>query len=144
MAGDVLEVMAEHSHALILIGPALGGIATNLIPTVQKITDSGVAVFVLTDNPGAGHGVLRIVDQPQVNAIAAGATYLEKANILDEAAVRAAIELAVAEGLRGADLAQRVKSQFAYGEGEAKPVSDLGTEAGLAKFHARVDKEMGL
>jgi hypothetical protein len=115
-----------------------------LIPTVQKITDSGVTVFVLTDNPGDGHGVLRIVDQPQVEALKAGATYFEKANILDEAAVRAAINLAVAEGLRGTDLANHVKAQFAYGEGEARPVSPLGTAEGLANFHARVDKEMGL
>ena len=143
MSGAILEVMANKFHALILIGNALGGIASDLLPYVKKITEQGVAIFVLTDNAGAGHGVLRIVDQPQVDALKNGVTYFEKANILTEQGLRDAIDRAVAEGLRGSELANHVKAQFTYNEGEEIPVTDLGKPEGLASFKERVEREMG-
>lgn len=143
MRPDILEVAAQHHHALVLFGNALGGIAGDLIPTIKKIISNGTPIFVLTNNASAGHGVVRIVDQPQVNAIAVGVTYLEKANITHQQEVFAAIETAVAEGLRGPNLALHIQNQFKYADGE-KPVTDMGTDEGLARFHARVDREMGL
>lgn len=143
MAPEILKQLSKQFHALILHGNALGGLPTYLQTAVKEITDFGVAVFILSDNVGAGHGVIRIVDQPQVDAIANGVTYLEKANISHDHEVREAITSAVQEGLRGSDLANHVKAQFAYRDGEM-PISDLGTEEGLAQFKERVDREMGL
>lgn len=140
---DMLESCAEAHHALILFGNALGGIARDLIPTFKKIIENGTAVFMLTDNAGARHGVVRIVDQPQVEAIKAGVTYLETVNITHQQEVFRVIDAAIAKGLRGSDLARHVQEQFKYPEG-AKPVSDLGTEQGLAAYHDRVQEELGL
>ncbi len=143
MHPDMLETFALHYHAIILYGNALGGVAKDLIPTIKKITDSGVPVFMLSDNYNAGHGVIRFVDQPQLDARDNGVTYLEKPNITNYPEVCEAVRQGVNEGLRGADLGIYVQNRFKYQEGE-KPETPLGTEAGLEDFKKRVDREIGL
>lgn len=126
MKPDSLQTIVDtqKAKALILIGHANGGIQDTLIPAVKSIVDSGRPVVVLSDNAGAGHGVIRYSDQPQIDAVAAGVTYLEKPNITNLAEVSEAIRKLLDEQLAGKELSEKLKEKFAYGPGE-KPVSIL-------------------
>ncbi len=111
----------------------------NLNSTIKKLIDAGKAVFVLSDNLGTNHGIVRYTDQPQITLRETGATMLETVNVNDIQEVSATIQAAIKEGLRGPQLAEFIRLKYAYKEGE-KPISALGTPEGLAAFHERVKR----
>lgn len=128
MSPEVLRASVKDANALVLIGHANGAIQNELLPVVSQIVESGIAVIGISDNPGAGHGVLRYSDQPQLDVLAAGVTHLEKPNITNLEEVVKSIEEGLDKGLSGKDLSERLKDQFTYKPGEQKPVSELDTE----------------
>lgn len=122
---SILKAVATRAHSLVLTTFALGSLPEDLLPTVREITDSGKPVFIIPDNSKNAHGVVRIVDQLQIDTRASGAIFLEKGGIQNEQEVYAAITAAVGEGLRGAELGETVRQHFAYGPGEQRPSSIL-------------------
>ncbi len=125
MSPDVLRTIAKDANAMILIGHANGATQNELLPAINEVVESGVPVISLSDNPGAGHGVIRYSDQPQVDARTAGVTHLEKPNITNLDEVVKSIKESLDEGLAGKDLSAKLKDQFSYKPGEQKPVSEL-------------------
>ena len=122
---DMMSAIAEGIKVLVFIGHANGGIQGELLPSIRVMVQSGITVVGLSDNPGAGHGVVRYSDQPQVDARDAGVTYLEKPNITNLAEVVQAIQAGLDAGFQGRELSDRLKEQFAYAPDEERPVSEL-------------------
>ncbi|HVZ12462.1 MAG TPA: hypothetical protein VG965_05515 [Patescibacteria group bacterium] len=125
MSPEILTTLVENSNALVLIGPANGGIQDGLLPTVRQVVESGIPVIGLSDNEGAKHGVIRFSDQPQIDALAVGVTYLEKPNMYNTEEVVEAIKKNLDDGLVGQELSNKLKEEFSYKDGEQKPVSEL-------------------
>ncbi len=119
-----------------------GGVHAELIPMIEKIVQSGKPFFILTDNARYDHGVIRFADQPQVDAMKAGARYFEKANINGFDKVAQTIQEGVEQGLRGKALGDFVQSTYTYGPDEERPVTRMGTEEDFERFRQRVDREM--
>lgn len=136
---ETLEVAAKNCSALLLIGHANGAIGQYLDNTVKKLVDAGKAVFVLSDNPGTNHGIVRYTDQPQITLREAGVIMLETVNVNNVQEVSVAIQNAIKEGLRGTQLAEFIRLKYSYAKDE-KPISQLGTPEGLAVFHDQVKK----
>lgn len=142
MSTEILERAATKVHTLILMGTAAGGFNKEFITVLKTIVDAGTPVFVLTDNLGSGHGVVVINDQPQVDAIEAGVTYLERPNISDLNDLVANIENALDQGLKGKDLAQSIENHFRFPEGQ-RPTPDMGTKEAFDRYQKRVWDELG-
>lgn len=116
-----IELLGQYGHCIVLITNALGSLPWRLQETVRTLTAAGTPVFILPDNPGTHNGVVFITDALQRETQATGVIFLEKGNIKTEQAVYTAITAAVDAGLRGAELGETIRKQFAYGPNEQKP-----------------------
>ncbi len=78
---EQMELATTGTDAIVFEVFATGTAPERLIPFVKSKVDSGTPVFLLSDNRGDNHGILKIIYEPQFNYAKAGAVALEKVNI---------------------------------------------------------------
>lgn len=123
--------VTEGTQALVLESNAHAALASNLHPTVKRISDQGIPVIVLADQYGERHGITHVADEPQQGTLEAGAFYLETIGVGapnaddenhdDLKQVIEVIKEGIDGGLTGAELGEFARSRFSYPEGEKPP-----------------------
>jgi hypothetical protein len=119
---EILEY-SKDAKAIVLVTFASGAMPDRLAPAIEQRLREGVAVVLLSDNAGDGHGILKMVYAAGERIYEAGAVPLEKVNIMNHTEVKAAIQVAIDEGLSGRALAQKIGEMYSYKPGEEKPVA---------------------
>ena len=132
MIPERLEHVIHNTKAVILIAFATGTTPEILNPAIKKLTESGVPVFLLSNNPGDSHGILRTRYGVQERSAQAGAIALQKVNINNLAEVLDAIQDELDKDKRGAELGETIRQKFAYREGEPLPKAEWETPEGIA------------
>ncbi len=142
MDAGVLDSVAEKANAIIIVVFANGGSPQILNPSIKKITENGVPIFLVSDNAGAEHGITRVFDQTQIESAKAGAIFIEKANINNLSEISKFIQQEFAQGKSGSELGESVREHFSYKEGEQKPVMEWEDPATMKNKDKSVfDKE---
>jgi L-asparaginase/Glu-tRNA(Gln) amidotransferase subunit D len=74
----IIEAFApEGTQAVILESNGHASPASEINQVIKKMTDKGVPVIVLADVYGKNHGITHVADEPQQDALNAGAFFLE-------------------------------------------------------------------
>lgn len=121
-AEEFLE-RTQSAQAIIVVAFATGAMPDRLVPAMQQRLQEGVPIFVLSDNAGNDHGILKITYAAGIGAYKAGAIPLEKANVNNHQEVKAAILEALDQGIKGQELTRTIKEKFSYQKGETRPVA---------------------
>lgn len=116
--------LTDGAKAIIFVTYASGAMPDRLVPAIQQRIQEGIPVFVLSDNRGDQHGILKIKYTAGKGAYDAGAVPLENVNVNHQAEVFAAITEALNKGLSGQALAEEIRQRYAFHEGETKPVAE--------------------
>ncbi len=96
------------AKAILLIGYATGTTPGAINPLVKDTVESGIPIFVLSNNKGDDKGPQRITYGSQQDAVDAGITPLRDVNINHIEEVMATIDGMIADDVAGAELAQAV------------------------------------
>ena len=120
---EVLEY-SKGAKAIVLVSMATGAMPDKLLPAIEQRIKEGVAVFVLSDNAGDGHGILKVNYEAGKCIYDAGAVPLEKVNIMDHIEVKAAIQQAIDAKYSGWALAGVIRGLYEYKPGEQKPIPE--------------------
>lgn len=133
MNPEIIDTFAKDARVLVLTTNAGGGFNSTLLPSLERLTQRGVAIFALPEHKEEfsetekGKGIVHFNGQPQVEAQAIGVTYLEKAGTLDLPEVYEAIRKALEEGYEGPALADHIRAEFAYTPEDRPPEPDATT-----------------
>lgn len=126
--------ITKGAEAIVFIVSASGAIGERFGPGVEKKVSEGVPVFLVSSNSGDQHGILRAdtygASEPVLNA---GATPIGKYNVEDIELLIEIISRYLDQGLKGKELAEAVKNETSYKEGEAKPKAGWETPEDLAR-----------
>lgn len=120
---DDFLARTERAEAIIVVAFATGAMPDRLVPAIQQRIQQGIPVFVLSDNPGNNHGILRVIYDAGSGAYKAGAIGLQKINVNQYRELKAIILEALGKGLKGKDLEREIEQRYAYQQGEKKPLA---------------------
>ena len=135
----------DGAKAIIVVAYATGTMPDRLVPAIQRRIQEGIPVFVLSDNPGDQHGIVKIMYAAGKGAYDAGAVPLEKVNVNQQAEVFVAITEALNRGLSGQALADAIRDRYAYHQGETKPIAEWDDPAYIPPHsRTRVTRVSGL
>ena len=123
----------KDTNAVIFVVFATGTSPEYLNGVIAQRVAEGIPVFLVSNNPGDTHGILRITYGVQEASAKAGATSLQKVNVNNLEEIQKAIEDAFKEGKKGTALAEAIFEKFAYKEGEQKPVPSWENPEHIAK-----------
>lgn len=124
LTADYFLKKTEHAQAIVVVAFATGAMPDRLVPAIQQRLQQGIPVFVLSNNPGDSHGILRVKYAAGSGAYEAGAIGLQKVNVNQHQEVKAAISEALERGLSGQELAREIEQRYAYQEGEELPLAE--------------------
>lgn len=122
MTPNQLEEFTANSNAVVLIVYATGASPESLNEVIKNRTDEGIPVFLVSNNPGDNHGILKITYGTQEKSKNSGAFALEKVNVNNLEVINAVIEQKYKEGKRGAELGRAVQEEFLYKDNESRPI----------------------
>lgn len=130
---EQFDLATGDADAIIFEVYATGTSPDRLNETIRKKTDSGTPVFLVSNNPGDSHGILKATYQTQVNSEAAGAFRIAKANVNQLAEINDVIQKEFNKGLRGNALGLAVTTHFSYKEGDSIPKPDWENPEAIAQ-----------
>lgn len=109
---ELFEAMTNGAESIVITAFASGTVPERIIPIIKSRVDSGVPVFLVSNNPADSHGIERLKYQPQVNVAEAGATALKNVNANNIADVLKAIQEETAQGKKGSELGKAIGERF--------------------------------
>lgn len=98
--------------AFILLAYATGGTPETFNPHIRELTEKGIPVFLLSNNPGLETGIQKLAYEPQLKAVEAGATPLRDVNINRMLEVVNTIQQQIKEGLTGDKLKAAIVAKY--------------------------------
>jgi hypothetical protein len=128
---DIFRMSTEGVDAIVIISFATGTVPQVLAPAIRDRVEAGVPVFLLSDNAGDKHGILKIAYGVQAVIAEAGAISLEKVNINNLEEVVAAIDQELSQGYKGKELGEIINKKYKYGADEQKPLAEWETPEGI-------------
>ena len=137
---DVAKKIQDTTEALIFVTHASGAHGDRFTPALSEIISSGIPVFLVSDNPGDDHGILRVQYAAGARSFQAGAIAIEKINVRDIALLKQEIYEALALGKRRNELAQHIQELFSYGENEEPPKPEWELPEGIAAVRAGTER----
>ncbi len=137
LKGKTFLSATEGSDAVMLVVSASGAVGKRFGESVQERIDTGIPVFLVSDNKADNHGILNPRKYGSTESVLdAGAMAVEKYNVNDFSLIMKTVEDLLDSGLRGKELSKAVSNKFSYQEGEEKPKEDWNTEEGVAEMRA--------
>jgi|GEM_PF-3317859 len=130
---EQFELATGDADAVVFVVYATGTSPDRLNPAIQKKTESGTPVFLVSNNPGDNHGIIKLAYETQVNSQAAGAFHIAKVNVNQLAEINEVIQKEFAKGLRGNELGVAVTDYFSYKEGDQIPKPDWENPTAIAQ-----------
>ena len=112
LTAELFEQMTKGQEAIVLAAFASGTVPERLAPVIKKRTESGVPVFLLSDNRRDSHGIRKTKYVAQQVVEEAGAIPLRTVNFSNLEEVVGAIREESLKGLRGAELGQSIYRRF--------------------------------
>ena len=129
---EMARSAAKSADVIILETYPSGATPSDLRDFVEENVRAGTPVFLVSTNIGDEHGILNPNRYETTSKVLqAGAVPIEKINAKDVGALQSFIQKCLAEGIRGAALSEKVKNEFSFKEGEAKPVPEWDTPEGI-------------
>lgn len=122
MTPEQLEMLTNGLDAVVLKVYATGTSPESLNEVIKKRTKEGIPIFLVSNNPGDNHGILKITYDTQKKSNEAGAIPLEKVNVNNLDVIYSSLQSEFAKGKRGAELGEAIREKFAYNESEPKPI----------------------
>ncbi len=103
----------DRPKALILTVDTGGSPHEAVIPTIQKLTNEGIPVFMVQSHYDTGPWAEKdTMYEPERDAIQAGATPLVNVDLRDTVKLAGRIQTSINEGKTGPDLVADIKAQF--------------------------------
>lgn len=130
---EQFDLATGDADAIIFEVYATGTSPETLNEIIRKKTDSGTPVFLVSNNPGDSHGILKVTYGTQASSEAAGAFRIAKANVNQLAEINDVIQKEFNKGLRGNALGAAVVDFFSYKEGDAIPKPDWEKPEAIAQ-----------
>ncbi len=121
---EQFESFTTRCDAIVLIAFATGTAPQSLISAAKEKINSGIPIFLLSDNSGDDHGILKMTYENQFKWAEVGAISLEKVNVNNVSEVVNAINEEFTSGKRGQELGAAIEQRFKYGEQEVKPKAE--------------------
>lgn len=112
LTADIFRIIGTKSKALVLTGFATGTTPSSLNPHIRDLTQKGIPVFILSNNPMDHHGIGQIKYEVQQEAVEAGGIPLRNPNVTNDEEVTTSIQEAINEGKTGPELAQAMIEKF--------------------------------
>ncbi|MFA6585693.1 MAG: hypothetical protein WCS86_00845 [Candidatus Paceibacterota bacterium] len=119
---EQFDLLTEGQDAIVFLVFATGTSPERLNNIIKKRTQEGTPIFLVSNNPGDNHGIIKITYDVQVESSKAGAIPLEKVNVNNLEEIISEIKKQFLTGKKGIELAHAVQNVFSYKEGEEKPV----------------------
>ena len=110
------------AKAFIMIVFASGASPERLTPIIKAKVEAGCAVIFLSDNMGEENAPYRNKYEAGQASQEAGAVLLQKANVRHTHEVRAFAKGLLEQGITGKELAEVVRNQYAWQEGETPTI----------------------
>lgn len=119
---EQFDMFFEKQDAVVFVVFATGTSPERLNDVIRKRTKEGIPIFLVSNNPGDNHGIMKITYDVQAESLKAGATPLEKVNVNNLQEIIFEIKKQFSAGKKGTELAQAIQKTFSYKEGDKKPI----------------------
>lgn len=109
---ELFQHFTHGAESIIITSFANGTVPNRLSAVIKLKVDSGIPVFLISNNSGDNHGIERLKYQVQVDIAQAGAIALKKVNINNIESVIRAIQEETVLGKKGSDLERAISERF--------------------------------